>query len=283
MNTHTYNNSSTPDVYATKFSIPVGARFCGCWYWIDADGDYTVKLYDSDGVTVLSSLSSDNDLPPTPSAGIHQALMSSVDIEPGVDYFLGIEPSSGTNISTYSFDVNAAYLLGQVPGGVDFRYATAKDPSGTGSWTETSTRRIFIEPMFDAVNTSADAGAGGDSGDAGFASQVQSLINRIGQNITYQRVTPGNFNQSTLQMGSENVTEALVKASVRQYRAKEIQGLIQQGDREVRIAAVDLSFTPSIKDCMVIGDKTFQVIGVNTRAPQGEDAVHIIQVRGGNG
>jgi hypothetical protein len=31
-----------------------------------------------------------------------------------------------------------------------------------------------------------------------------------------------------------------IKAGVRQYRAREIAGLVQQGDREVRIAAADL-------------------------------------------
>ena len=74
-----------------------------------------------------------------------------------------------------------------------------------------------------------------------------------------------------------------IKAGVRHYRAREIAGLVQQGDREVRIAAADLSFTPRLNDQVVIGGKTYQVISVNTRSPFSEAAIHILQVRGGNG
>jgi hypothetical protein len=64
-----------------------------------------------------------------------------------------------------------------------------------------------------------------------------------------------------------------IKAGGRQYCAREIAGLVQQGDREVRIAAADLSFTPRPND---------QVVSVNTRTPFSEAAIHIVQVRGGN-
>jgi hypothetical protein len=74
-----------------------------------------------------------------------------------------------------------------------------------------------------------------------------------------------------------------IKAGVRQYRAKEIAGLVQQGDQEVWIAAADLSFAPKPNDQVVIGGKTFQVVSVNTLSPFNEAAIHILQVRGGNG
>jgi len=70
---------------------------------------------------------------------------------------------------------------------------------------------------------------------------------------------------------------------VRQYRVREIAGLVQQGDREVRIAAAALSFTPKPNDQVVIGGKTYQVVSVNTRSPFNEAAIHIVQVRGGHG
>jgi hypothetical protein len=70
---------------------------------------------------------------------------------------------------------------------------------------------------------------------------------------------------------------------VRQYRAREIAGLVQQCHREVRIAAADLSFTPRLNDQVVIGSKTYKVVSVNTRNPFSEAAIYIVQVRGGNG
>jgi hypothetical protein len=51
----------------------------------------------------------------------------------------------------------------------------------------------------------------------------------------------------------------------------------------VRIAAADLNFTPRPNDQVVIGGKTYQVVSVNTRSPFNEAAIHLLQVRGGNG
>jgi hypothetical protein len=114
------------------------------------------------------------------------------------------------------------------------------------------------------------------------AARVQALIGVAGETITYKRVTHGAYSTATLQ-SAPSVQSDTIKAGVRQYRAREIQGLVQQGDREVRIAAADLSFSPKPNDQVVIGGKTFQVVSVNTRSPFNEAAIHIMQVRGGNG
>jgi hypothetical protein len=114
------------------------------------------------------------------------------------------------------------------------------------------------------------------------AARVQALSGVAGETISYKRVTHGSFSTATLQ-STPSVQSYTIKAGVRQYRAREITGLVQQGDREVRIAAADLSFTPRSNDQVGIGGKTFQVASVNTRSPFGEAAIHIVQVRGGNG
>jgi hypothetical protein len=114
------------------------------------------------------------------------------------------------------------------------------------------------------------------------AARVQALIDRAGGTITYKRVTPGAYSTATLQ-STPSVQSFTIKASVRQYRAREIAGLIQQGNREVRIAAADLGFTPKQNDQVVIGGKTYEVVSVNMRSPFDEAAIHILQVRGGNG
>jgi hypothetical protein len=114
------------------------------------------------------------------------------------------------------------------------------------------------------------------------AARVQALIGVAGEMITYKRVTHGAYSTATLQ-STPSVQSYTIKASVRQYRARAIAGLVQQGDREVRIAAADLSFTPRPDDHVMIGGKTFQVVSVNTRSPFSEAAIHIVQVRSGNG
>jgi hypothetical protein len=114
------------------------------------------------------------------------------------------------------------------------------------------------------------------------AARVQALIGVAGETITCKRVTHGSYSTATLQ-STPSVQSSTIKAGVRQYRAREISGLIQQGDREVRNAAADLSFTPRPNDQLVIDGKTYQVVSVNTRSPFNEAAIHIVQVRGGNG
>jgi len=114
------------------------------------------------------------------------------------------------------------------------------------------------------------------------AARVQALIGVAGETITYKRVTHSSYSTATLQ-STPSVQSYTIKAGVRQYRAREIAGLVQQGDREVRIAAADLSFSPKPNDQIVIGGKTYQVVSVNTRRPFNEAAMHIVQVRGGNG
>jgi hypothetical protein len=114
------------------------------------------------------------------------------------------------------------------------------------------------------------------------AARIQALIAVAGETITYKRGTHGSYSTATLQSTSA-VQSYTIKAGVWQYRAREIAGLVQQGDREVRIAAADQSFTLRPNDQVVIGGKTYQVVSVNTRSPFSEAAIHIVQVRGGNG
>ena len=114
------------------------------------------------------------------------------------------------------------------------------------------------------------------------AARVQSLIGVAGETIFYKRVTHGSYSTATLQ-STPSMQSYTIKAGMREYRAREIAGLVQQGDREVRIAAADLSFSPRPNEQIVIGGKTFQVVSVNTRSPFNEAAIHMLQVRGGNG
>jgi len=114
------------------------------------------------------------------------------------------------------------------------------------------------------------------------AARVHALIGVAGETLTYKRVTHDSYDPASMQ-STPSVQSYTIKAGVRQYRAREIAGLVQQGDWEVRIAAADLGFMPKPNDQVVIGGKTYQVVSVNTRNPFGESAIHILQVRGGNG
>jgi hypothetical protein len=92
------------------------------------------------------------------------------------------------------------------------------------------------------------------------------------RHISDAELAPGGYSTGTRQH-APSVQSDTIKAGVRQPRAREIAGLVQQGDREVRIAAADLSFTPRPNDQVVIGGKTYQVVSVNTRSPFSEAAI----------
>jgi hypothetical protein len=113
------------------------------------------------------------------------------------------------------------------------------------------------------------------------AVRVQSLIGRARETVTYKRVTHGAQSTATLQ-STPSVQSYTIKAGVRQYRAREIAGLVRRDAREVWIAAADLSFAPRPNDQVVIDGKTYQVVSVNTRTPFDEAAIHLTRAWGGH-
>lgn len=153
VNTHTFNNTSTPDVYGNKIIPPFNCVASGAIFTADMDGNAVVKLYDSDGVTVLASANVLSTQPPTTAAFTNQILFtSSVSLKAGQTYYLGVEPSSGTNLSLYSFDfTNTDIKKNYADSGCE--YVTAKDPSGVGSWTVTTTRALCLSLMISEIDT----------------------------------------------------------------------------------------------------------------------------------
>lgn len=115
------------------------------------------------------------------------------------------------------------------------------------------------------------------------ASRVSGLVNVVGETATYKRKTAeGSLNTTTLQK-TPTYTNYTIKISARKYTLREISaGLVDAGDREIRIASSDISFTPSRGDIVVIASKNYKVISVDTRTAKNENALHILRVGGDN-
>lgn len=162
--TTTFNNTSTPDVIGSKFQLPYKCRVTGFWLWADMDGDAVVNLYDSDGVTVLASATMDKDIPMAASgAGVTTVYFtSSATLEANTDYWLAVEPSSSTDMGFYDYTIYSG-LEGAAWAGDNFHFSSAKDPSGTGSWTTDTNRQPFIGVLIDGIDVSAGGGGGGGS------------------------------------------------------------------------------------------------------------------------
>jgi len=158
-NTHTFNSSSTPDEVGAKFRVPVTMRVAGGWLVIDIDNDCQVVLYGSDGVTALATsttLTSDGRASANGTGPYCFQFPSSVTISANTYYYLAVKPGA-SSISLYSWDVLSAAALDQMPGGQDWHYVSAKDPSGTGSWTAVTTRYPLMGLLIDGIDDGAAA------------------------------------------------------------------------------------------------------------------------------
>ena len=153
-----FNSGTTPDEYALKFKLPFPARISGFGtLWTgQSNGDFDAVLYDSDGTTVLESLSVDNDL-----ASATNALWgyghfdTPVTLSKDTFYYLSLKPTSVTNVSVATMDVSAAVFLDQVEGGQNFHLATKTD---AGAFSATTTSRPFIFLQFDQFDAGASSG-----------------------------------------------------------------------------------------------------------------------------
>jgi hypothetical protein len=159
--TSTFNNGSTPDVYANRITIATPCKVSGFWTWFNnaSVSDCAVKLYDTDGVTVLASTTLDATNTISTNIITVRRFASEITLAAG-NYWLGLEPTSTNNVSVYDFTVPSAAALASFQGGASMQFSTAKNPSGTGSWTTTATRRLYLGLLFSAF----DDGAGGGGG-----------------------------------------------------------------------------------------------------------------------
>jgi hypothetical protein len=106
--------------------------------------------------------------------------------------------------------------------------------------------------------------------------RISELIGGIGESVLLRRstVTGGDaWNPTTTS------SDTPVNAVVRAYRPRELLGILQQGDREVRIAAADLASPPTTEDHLVFDGKVWTILAIDTRKAAGSTLLHILTVR----
>jgi hypothetical protein len=119
------------------------------------DADIDLVLYDSDGSTVLKSVSVDASLPPSSSVRAMGHLFdTSVDLAANTYYRAVIKPTSGSSITFRYLSMSSATWRQQLPGGEEFEMT---ERTNGGAWTETNTKRPAISLIVEAF----DDGAGG--------------------------------------------------------------------------------------------------------------------------
>ena len=159
--TTNFNSSSTPDVIGNLVIPKIRCRVVGFWVWIDLDGGTAINLYDVDGTTVLGLATIVANTRPTNASGLSFFPLDdalgppTVTLIPNIAagapagaYRIGIEPLA-TTLSVFDFDVNAAAMMDTYGFGQNMYLTTAKNPSGVGSWTDTTTRRCWLGLLVD--------------------------------------------------------------------------------------------------------------------------------------
>ena len=92
---------------------------------------------------------------------------------------------------------------------------------------------------------------------------ASKLMAKFGGTATIRRVVPGAYNPTTGTV-SETTTDTVVRGVLEDVNAREVNELIQAGDKRLLIAAADVAMAPSTADRVSIGGITHQVIRVQT-------------------
>jgi hypothetical protein len=92
---------------------------------------------------------------------------------------------------------------------------------------------------------------------------ASKLMGKFGGALTYRRVASGTYNASTGAV-TETATDYSLRGVLQDVNKREVNELVQAGDKRLLIAANDLSITPSTADRVVIGAVLHQIIRVET-------------------
>ena len=92
---------------------------------------------------------------------------------------------------------------------------------------------------------------------------ASKLMAKFGGVATIRRVTPGIYNPTT-GTASETTADTAVRGVLEDVNVREVNDLIQSGDKRLTVAAADVTTAPSTADRVLIGGITHQVIRVTT-------------------
>ncbi len=93
---------------------------------------------------------------------------------------------------------------------------------------------------------------------------ASKLMARFGGDITLRSVTPGAYNSTTGAI-TETTTDTGIKGVLEDVNLREVNELIQAGDKRLIVAALDLNGTvPTTIDRVVINSIVHQIIRVQT-------------------
>jgi hypothetical protein len=154
----TVNTGTTPDECGAYFRLPFTCKVMGIAAKVGTAtaATFAIKLYDSDGSSVLASVTGiDSDQIAT-SGGANWVLFGSeVTLAANTFYRMTFLPETATSQSFFRIPVDSATTLQSWPGGADFYFTSRTD---AGAWTEDQTLVPCMCLLISAIDDGASAG-----------------------------------------------------------------------------------------------------------------------------
>ena len=105
-----------------------------------------------------------------------------------------------------------------------------------------------------------------------------TVIATFGGDVTVRYVSAGTYNATTGAI-TETASDTSVKGVLEDVSVREVNELVQQGDKRLTIAAKDLPSAPETKDRVVISTIVHQIIRVETTEQDNTAITHELILR----
>jgi len=92
---------------------------------------------------------------------------------------------------------------------------------------------------------------------------ASKLMAKFGGEVTIRRVTLGAYNTTT-GTAAETTSDTAIRGVLEDVNLREVNDLIQAGDKRLIIAAADTAAVPTTADRVIISTRSLQVIEVRT-------------------
>jgi hypothetical protein len=92
---------------------------------------------------------------------------------------------------------------------------------------------------------------------------ASKLMAKFGGEVTIRRVTLGAYNTTT-GTAAETTSDTAIRGVLEDVNLREVNDLIQTGDKRLIIAAADTAAVPTTADRVIISTRSLQVIEVRT-------------------
>jgi hypothetical protein len=107
---------------------------------------------------------------------------------------------------------------------------------------------------------------------------ASKLMARFGGEVTIRRVVLGAYNTTT-GTAAETVTDTAMRGVLEDVALREVNDLIQAGDKRLIIAAADTAAVPTTADRVIISTRSLQVIEVRTIEQDNEPITYELILR----